>query len=340
MHRKPRPAPSLDRIPLLARASWGVALILVAALTCAQEQNSGPQPQIHCDTPTYDFGRAEDRDTIKHEFVIRNAGKAALEIKRISSGCGCSTSSLKSNTIRPGGKTKLKIELSPLGRRGIQQIHIRIESNDPANPIYQLWFKGTVYGQVDLEPSFVNFRNISPEKAVHQPVVLVTQAKGIEITRAVSHSPRIKVTVGKRIDKKRQQLTVETVPPLEIGHFATSVTIHTTHAQLSEVELPISVTVLGEVRILPKELTLPLSATKPLRRIIFIRPGNVAEFRVKSVASPFSEEQTTLIKQSSGAYRIDFRDIRVTPELAGQVVHIVTDLEKMKDIHVPIRVVP
>jgi len=340
MQRKPRPAPSVHRILLPVKANWGAALILVATLACAKGQDSEPQPQIHCDTPTHDFGRAEDRDTIKHAFVIRNAGKAPLEIKRVSSGCGCSTSSLKSNTIRPGGKTKLEVELSPLGRRGIQQIQIRIESNDPATPVYQLWFKGTVYGQVDLEPSFINFRNISPEKAVRQPVVLVALTRGIEITRAVSHSPKIKVTVGERINSKRQQLTVETVPPLEIGHIATSVTIHTTHAQLSEVELLISLTVMGEVRILPRELTLPLSATKPLKRIIFIRPGSVAEFRIEGVSGPFSEEQTTLIEQSNGAYRIDLRDIRVTPELAGQAVHIVTDLEKMRDIRVPIKIVP
>jgi len=133
---------------------------------------------------------------------------------------------------------------------------------------------------------------------------------------------------------------VETVPPLEIGHFATSVTIHTTHPELSEVELPISVTVMGEVRVLPTELTLPLSSTSLLRRIIFIRPGSVSEFCIQEVSGPFSEEQVTIIEQSSGAYRIDIRDIRVTPGLAGQAVHIMTDLQKMKDIHVPIKVVP
>lgn len=340
MHREQRPAVPADRILLLSQARWGAALALLAILACAAGQEAGPQPQIHCDAPTHNFGRAEDRDTIKHEFVIHNVGKRPLEIKRVSSGCGCSTSNLDSNTIRPGGKTKLKVELSPLGRRGMQQIRVRIESNDPATPIYELWFKGTIYGQVDLEPSFVNFRNIPPEEPVRQSVVLVTQAKGIEITRAVSHSPRIKVSVGNRLDNRRRQLTIETVPPLAVGHLATSVTIHTTHPELSEVELPISITVMGEVRILPEELTLPLSANTPVKRVIFIRPGHVAEFRVESVSGPFSEEQTTIIKQSNGAYRIDIRDIRTTPELAGQAVHIVTDLEKMKDIRVPIKVVP
>ncbi|MBT3379247.1 MAG: DUF1573 domain-containing protein [Lentisphaerae bacterium] len=338
---------TLHHARLISRAALTLAVAgCVAGLTLrsqtaqAQGTDRARKPEITCDAPTHDFGRAEDRDTIKHEFTIQNAGNAALEVKRISSGCGCSVSRIKSNTIRPGGKTKVTVELSPLGRRGIQQIPIRIESNDPVNPIYQLWFKGTVFGQVDLEPSFVNFRNIPSDQTVRQPVVLISQAKGIKITKAVSHSPKVKITVGDRIDSKRQQLMLETVPPLQIGHFATSVTIHTTHPELSEVELPISVTVMGEVRLLPKELTFPLSAGKPLNRVIFVRPGSAAEFSVESVSGPFTEEQTTLIKQSSGAYRIDLRGIRVTPELAGQVVHIVTDLEKMKDIRVPIKIVP
>lgn len=42
------------------------------------------QPQLEIESPTFDFGTVPVGSLVSHDFIIRNIGKAVLEIENVS----------------------------------------------------------------------------------------------------------------------------------------------------------------------------------------------------------------------------------------------------------------
>src|SRR5216110_2475601 len=51
---------------------------------------------------TFDFGKVKGGEVVRHDFVFTNNGTAALEIKDVRSGCGCTTAVNWDRQVEPG----------------------------------------------------------------------------------------------------------------------------------------------------------------------------------------------------------------------------------------------
>jgi len=128
-----------------------IAVFSVAAL-CKEAKQEGPSPVTYLPAETYQFEPVIEGVTVTHDFIIRNRGKATLQIFTVRSSCGCTTTSY-TNTIAPGdeGKISLKFNSSGYGGKTVTKTTY-VTTNDPALPDFTLTITGAVDSLAEINP--------------------------------------------------------------------------------------------------------------------------------------------------------------------------------------------
>lgn len=96
-------------------------------------------PKIEITPTSFDFGEIEYGEVAEHVFNLKNLGSETLEIKRLSTSCGCTTAEVDKEVISAGEQTRLKVIyntglMSGSHAKGKQERIIYIKTNDPVNP--------------------------------------------------------------------------------------------------------------------------------------------------------------------------------------------------------------
>ena len=296
-------------------------------------------PRLVCEQSTFEFGELDESAVVEHEFVLRNAGTAPLNITSVRAACGCTVASLQDPIVQPGTQTVIKARLSLQARRGHQSKSIYVQSNDPLMPYLSLWMNGTVTVELALDPTFANFGSIAPDTNMTREVRLVSRRPGVTITNVTCDVPQFAVSVFGEPERKGQGFEIRTVPPLGSGQTRATVTVCTDHPERRE-QLRIAVVafVAPEVRVLPQEIILLRSQPAPAARTIVLYPGTVRQYQVLKVENPFATAPHTIQQTAPGVYRIDITNLTPSDELQGKALRIFTDLPKMREIVVPIKV--
>lgn len=97
------------------------------------------RPEIEITPKTFEFGEIEYGKVAKHVFKIKNLGNETLEIKRVSTSCGCTTAKVSKEKINAGEEVDLNVEyntgaMSGSHAKGKQERIIYVKSNDSINP--------------------------------------------------------------------------------------------------------------------------------------------------------------------------------------------------------------
>ena len=293
-------------------------------------------PRLVCDAPTCDFGERKIGEIFDHTFILKNTGEAPLHIKKIRATCGCTIPSLTVKTIMPGKSTPLRVKIDLTRRKGPQRKSVRIETNDPAQPIHHLWIKGTSITEVDLRPDFINFSKLDTSSTRRMTVQLISRKPDTVITNLTIGGRGIKATIA----TNGLGITVETVPPLPHGRLRATVNVHTTHPEQPVVNLPVVAYVTPPLTLVPRSLTMKATGPATVVRTILLRPGTVKEYDITSVDVPIDGIEGKVSTMSAGNYRIDIAGIPVSKSLNRRVVTITTTAPGMETITVPIHVVP
>lgn len=111
---------------LAALAAFGA---LAAPLPAESSKNDGPRAEI--EPEEFDFGSAQQEQKLVHEFTVRNAGTQELEIRRISTSCGCTAALASDRTVAPGSSTALTVTLETRKYKGVVERSVSIATNDP-----------------------------------------------------------------------------------------------------------------------------------------------------------------------------------------------------------------
>ncbi len=112
----------------------------------ASGNGKGEKPKIEFKTKSYDFGTISQGETVKHSFIYRNAGEAALIIASIEPGCGCTvTEDAPEEPLLPGESDTLTVTYDSKGHQGIQNRTVSIVANT-APKTTTIRMKGEVRG--------------------------------------------------------------------------------------------------------------------------------------------------------------------------------------------------
>lgn len=87
--------------------------------------------QIEWRKKSWDFGTITAGEEVSHTFYYKNTGDHNLIVKKIETGCGCTTAGYDKTPLAPGKEGKIEIAFNSKGRFGKQYKEIRIFANIP-----------------------------------------------------------------------------------------------------------------------------------------------------------------------------------------------------------------
>ncbi len=90
-------------------------------------------PKIVFDQSSYDFGKLKSGSTVKYNYTFKNEGKRPLDILKVKTSCGCTTTKLPQKTYKKGKSGSIEVSFNTSGRRGKQHKTITVITNDPKN---------------------------------------------------------------------------------------------------------------------------------------------------------------------------------------------------------------
>jgi hypothetical protein len=111
--------------------------LLVAPLATAAEPSG---PRLSIEPVRVDFGRVLQHRALQAQFRLRNFGDGELQVTRLSADCDCAAALLdeRDRRLAPGASATLSVRLET--RRSLGRIvrHVRVDSNDAAQPTVTL----------------------------------------------------------------------------------------------------------------------------------------------------------------------------------------------------------
>lgn len=102
-------------------------------------QNNSQGPKVTVEPNVFDFGEVEFGKVVEHAFEVKNIGDEALEIKRVSTSCGCTKAEIDKEKLESGESAELLVTYDSgamgkmvLGKKIERFIYIK--SNDSESP--------------------------------------------------------------------------------------------------------------------------------------------------------------------------------------------------------------
>lgn len=107
-------------------------------------ESAATAPKLVITQKVHNFGAIDQGTTAEAIFMLKNDGKAPLNIRKMHASCDCTIASLAKEDLAPGEEVEMKVAFNTTGRRGNQQKSITIYSNDPVTPVQRVTVKAAV----------------------------------------------------------------------------------------------------------------------------------------------------------------------------------------------------
>jgi len=135
-----------------------VAAVLLAGLLLLVARREPSHPAVALDPVAVDFG--EVSAAASRTVLVRNLGRAPLQILSVSTSCGCTTAAIDRPTIPVRGAGQLTVTFDPVAHgpeAGPARHAVYLRTNDPRTPEVELEVRAVVV----KEPRVVAYYNAS-----------------------------------------------------------------------------------------------------------------------------------------------------------------------------------
>jgi hypothetical protein len=267
-------------IPIAILQSIVLTLLCPVALFAAS-------PRIACETATFDFGTRDSSEIVEHIFELKNTGDSDLVITAIRPACGCTAAELTNSTIPPGESAKLATKLTLAGRSGDVHKTILIESNDPANPAFQLGMQGKIVTEVAVVPSVLTLRQSAPGQPASGTVQITANGKPFRITQAASSDPAIRVRSEPITDGATHQISASLEKMPESDPQPLLIMLQTDTPRVPTIDIPATVVLMKKILVAPEKIFIPTGEVSLTKTVILkFPPNNIKNIQNISTPSP------------------------------------------------------
>jgi len=122
------------------------------------------QAGIEFTSEQVDFGEVDSGKVVDLQFEFTNTGSESLEIKNITSTCGCTVTSLEKQSYEPGEKGIIPVKFYSRGYQGRVVKTLTVSTNDPQKPYVRLRLTGIVtmknYASIEVSPNRLHFKDV------------------------------------------------------------------------------------------------------------------------------------------------------------------------------------
>ncbi len=256
-----------------------LALFAMAHTAVAQESEeneSETRPIAVVESPVHDFGEVWVSDPLNHSFVIRNAGKSRLEIKKVKPTCGCTLAGNHPQFIEPGESGQFPFRLNTNKIKGKFTKAISVITSDPENKTITLRLTGVVKQYVDVTPQTVQFGRVKEDTVVSETLTITNNTDTpLKLSIDEKTNPQcFKGKIKELIPGKKYELTVTAQPPFRTGINRFPLKIDTNIPNQQQLNIFCIATLPERLQIKPDRLIVSASAkTESVRKLWFTNNG-------------------------------------------------------------------
>ena len=303
----------------------------------ALRATEGPKIQVH--EAEHDFGQVRGGQQVEHIFTIANVGKAPLEISKVDSSCACTTAFLSDPTIPPGKTLQMKVQVAIPKKEGNIEQFVRLQTNDPNQPTFELKVKAIVYLPVTVIPSRLYLGKIP----LGTPATRIIEMEySSERTKILGLRASSDVVHTRLLDENRR-LEVS-VKPQTLGFLSETLFIdYLNESEKLVLEIPVQGEVTGDYEVSSKNIffgivNLNAKGNNLSREVIITATGN-QPLKVLSTESQSSQILTEIIPLEEGRrykLRISLHSVEQTHGLLKGVVKVYTNSQLQKKLEIPV----
>jgi hypothetical protein len=289
----------------LRRVLQGAAgLCLLALFTSVP---AAAAPKLTVPKSEVSIGVVTAGESVEVDFPIENTGTEPLQITKVGTSCGCTTTSYP-ETLAPGEKGVLKARLTsnPLWKGRVQK-EITVVCNDPDQSTHTLHLVAEMQPLFQFSPS--NPLVVQYKKGdVYRQVVTISAASDISVkvvgvtgTVAEAEARILPAEASDPPGTTRVEVTVH--PPQQGGDFSEHLTLQTSHPKVPTVPLVISLQSQDTITVQPRaiywsDLSAGNASTDPYLLVLTKRSGR---FRILKAEAEHSALQVQIPSAGAGA---------------------------------------
>lgn len=300
-------------------------------------------PALVCPVPRFDFGQVYPDTVVSHTFTLTNTGSRVVRILNVHATCGCSKAEVSSNAVAPSASVELKVEINLKGRRGRQDKAVYVRTDEPVNGgVMRLETVGTVIVPIEAQPEGVHFGTLGRDGSVEREVLLTAVGTNTFHVRSVTSSS---TQILPRVETKEigHKYVVKLVAegPRTVGSMMASVRVETDHPRLAILDIPVAAFVTGDIVSAPGLLLLIPSPTNMVRSswLNLWSPAGKS-FSVTRVVLPGEGLTNTVTRMTPDRVRLEIKSWGSLTGVDGKPLRIETDLGSMKEVLIPVKVLP
>jgi hypothetical protein len=316
----------------------GLAALVHASGVLAPTALDPNGPRIVFDATEWDFKEIHHKAPCEHVFKIKNTGKDTLRIVSAQGSCGCTVPTLSRKEIPSGGSEDLKVTYDS-NRLGEFSKTVTVTSNDAVNPTVVLNIRGTITAEVDLVPLY-GIRWMYPiqrdtlEKSTQRITLKTKELSELRVEKIEAQSPNLAWKVIDGPDARTKFVDLNLMSRTPIGHFNSTVTIHTNAVREPLLTESVYAEVVGDIEISPDRIYFPAGQDgRTSERKFTVRDrkagGNfhlkeikdaagVLDFTTESVAAGREYAVTAKVKPSTHRKGNETGMIRILTDRAGE----------------------
>jgi hypothetical protein len=112
------------------------------------------------------------------EFVFTNTGQYPIKVTSTHTSCGCTAATADGHAVAPGQTGKIEVSLKTLGRRGLYEEPIVINTDDPSAKQSTVILRVLIRNPVELLPTLLFWQEGEP---LTPKVIRITAADGFNV---------------------------------------------------------------------------------------------------------------------------------------------------------------
>ncbi len=217
------------------------------------QPNVQKKPHILVEEPNFYGGTVSEGEIVTHRYVVKNTGDAPLNIKNVSTSCGCTAANAGEKVVQPGGETYIEASLDTAHRHGRVIKTINIDTDDPDKPRSTLSIGAEIQVLVAFKTAVVRPQNLQKgEPWTEEFEITALDPENLNLGEITTSLEGMKASVEKReVEGQTKIFCKVEYTPTEIGPLRAMVAIDTNLEPTPSIRLTIQGQVQGIIAATP-----------------------------------------------------------------------------------------
>ncbi|PWU09940.1 MAG: hypothetical protein C5B50_26455 [Verrucomicrobia bacterium] len=285
----------------------------------AQAAVAAPAPKIAFSETSFDFGKVESGELVKHVYTFTNVGNATLEVSEVRPGCGCTTAGEWDKSVEPGKTGRIPVQFNSAAYGGHVSKNITVTCNDPAQKTPILFLNGTVWKPIEISPPVASFM-LPPENQTRQTQVLKivnNLEEPLTLWPSTNRNAAFELEFKTNTVGKEFELKVTVVPPIGEGSISARYDFPTSSRKVSILNVMVFAYGKPRITLSPAQLSLPPGPLQAASQQIVVVENNTTN--TLALSEPVLQ---IMAGPSPAAEKIEGVDIQVKEPAPGHLFNV------------------